>query len=384
MKKRILIFFIVILILIGIPLYSFIKWSVQPNRKMNVFVLDKTVPDLTYEKHRSLFWVLNHNNFVKSDDKSYSFTDDYYGFFPLKPVKTKKYQIKRVRLIEIDSLANEYDVLYYADTYGVYYMDWYRGMKRTNRSSLIYGGMNQNDYLLLKEMIDQKKLVIAEYNTLGSPTSALIRKKVEDLLDFQWTGWQGKYFRSLKPGNNNELPQWIINTYEKQYGKEWTFNKSGIILLNHNQRLVVLENETHLSSEVPLIHTGKSFAESYNVADNVHFPNWFDIITTNDKNEIISEFELSVNAKGKELLDKYHIPEKFPAVIKYDKDYKFYYFSGDFSNNHITSSSAYFKGVEKLDFVFFSDRMYSSSKFYWTYYLPLMSKVLDNYYDLQN
>lgn len=87
------------------------------------------------------------------------------------------YDIARVRLSEIINLAEQNDVIYLTDTYGVYFNDWYRGINRSRRSRMIYGGLNNSDYLLLKEMCDRNKLVIAEYNTLGHPTPPLERIK---------------------------------------------------------------------------------------------------------------------------------------------------------------------------------------------------------------
>ena len=62
-------------------------------------------------------------------------------------------------------------LVYFADTYGVFFNDWYRGIIKARKSRKLYGGLNNNDFLLIKEMKDRNKLIIMEYNSFDYPTA---------------------------------------------------------------------------------------------------------------------------------------------------------------------------------------------------------------------
>ncbi len=50
---------------------------------MDIIIVDKTVPSLEREKHKSFNWILTNDRFVKKEKKtSYSYRKDYYGFVP--------------------------------------------------------------------------------------------------------------------------------------------------------------------------------------------------------------------------------------------------------------------------------------------------------------
>ena len=146
--------FFVFLVLI-FPVIGLVKWTFQGKESVQILILDKTVPTLERHKHRSFNWILNHEKYVKANNRRYLYKKDYYGFFPLKPLRNRQYDIKRIRLGEIINMAEEYDGAYFTDTYGVYFNDWYQGINKNRRSRKIYGGLLNNDYLLFKELKDR-------------------------------------------------------------------------------------------------------------------------------------------------------------------------------------------------------------------------------------
>ncbi|MDZ7636399.1 MAG: hypothetical protein U5L72_19030 [Bacteroidales bacterium] len=143
---------------------------------IDVVILDKTVPTLDRLGHRSFVYVLTNERFVKGDKGgTFSVAKDYYGFVPLRPVREKQFKKKDFRLTELIDLAENNDALYFTDTYGVFFNDWYQGIKKARRSRKLYGGLNNNDYLLMSEMKKRDKLVLVEYNTFDYPTAGLER-----------------------------------------------------------------------------------------------------------------------------------------------------------------------------------------------------------------
>ena len=176
MKKPLLIVLIIVAVILALPVALCLKWVFQEKKPLDVIIVDKTVPAITRENHRSLMWVLTNERFVKKENKSsYSFRKDYYGFYPLKPLREKQFKRKDYRLAELIELSEAYDALYYTDLYGVFFNDWYHGLNKNRRSRKLYGGMNNNDYLLMVEMKNRDKLVILEYNTFDYPTASLER-----------------------------------------------------------------------------------------------------------------------------------------------------------------------------------------------------------------
>lgn len=373
-------FFIILLVLSILPAYSLFKWMAQPKKKLDILILDKTVPTLEREKHRSFNWVLTHNKYVKSDNKRYAYTKDYYGFFPLKPLRSKKYDTRRIRLTDIPELADSLDVAFYTDTYGVYFNDWYQGISKARRSRMIYGGLNNNDRLLLKEMKDRKKLIIAEHNILAYPTAPLDRANAEEVFGIKWTEWLGAYFPSLDTIKNPDFPKWILQIYRDQYGKSWDFKNPGVVFVNYNDRVVVLESGKDLDFETPYVYTGTYGQEKYGLPYQINFPYWFEVIEPGS-NRIVSYFKIHTNALGDSILNANFLPHEFPAVLESTTDAPHFYFAGDFTSNPEQMRTAYFKGVEKLNRFFKPPFLSKRQDFFWHYYYPLITNILDHYYD---
>ena len=74
---------------------------------------------------------------------------------------------------DLINLAEKNDAVYFTDTYGVFFNDWFRGINKSRKSRKIYGGLNNNDFLLLKEMKDRNKLIIMEYNSFDYPNGSV-------------------------------------------------------------------------------------------------------------------------------------------------------------------------------------------------------------------
>jgi hypothetical protein len=369
------VFKLLLYIFLPILIASFLVWFLQTKKPLRIFILDKSVLNFKYTEHKSFNWVLNNYRITRMNQKPYSISNDYYGFIPVKLTPPKEYKIRSLRLFEVLSICDDIDMAYYTDCYGVYYEDWYNRAPDKLHSSLLYGGLNQNDYLLLSEMKRKNKLIIAEFNMLGSPTSDLIRNKTENLFDFYWTGWTGCYFKSLSITNPN-LPQWIINVYEEKNKKKWNFSGQGIVLVNENSSIIVLENNVHLNNPSPKIISTDYAQKIYHLPEYQYYSFWFDIINPGKSNSSIASYQLDVTKEGKQLLDSMKIPSNFPAVIEHLDNYKFYYFAGDFADRNIFYSSSYFAGVPALAKIFSLKSSNTKNAFFWRFYLPLVQNII--------
>lgn len=379
MKKPLLITLLVLAVLLLIPAVSFIRWAFQEKKPVDVVILDKTVPTLDRLGHRSFVYVLTNGRYVRGEKGgSYSARKDYYGFEPLRPVREKQFRKKDFRLTELIELAENNDAMYYTDTYGVFFNDWYQGIKKTRRSRKLYGGLNNNDYLLMVEMKKRDKLVLLEYNTFDYPTAGLEKFKTEELLGIASKGWMGQYYKSLDTVSQHSVPAWMPAMYRKQYREPWTFTKAGVVLLKENS-IIVLEEGKHLSTALPVIRTGSTEAARYGLPETVTFTNTFDIIDPG-RNNVISEFVLNTTAAGDTLLAVNDLQSVFPAVTQEPLSQKTYYFSGDFANNDIPFWTARIKNIQKsAKALLYSDNQDDPRRFFWLYYKPLITSIFTEY-----
>lgn|SRR6185312_12483176 len=376
-KKRIIV--TVLVAVVFLPLWMWLGWLLTPKKKMVAVIVDKTeLPDGL--QHASFTWVLNNQRFTKTNTALYKNDNDYFGFFPLKDEKFRLKGLERFSAEMLEKLSNDADMVYFTDTYGVYKKEWY---KKENADGMIYGGMSEQDILLLQKMKAKHKLTISEFNTIGSPTSDKNRSDFESLFGVKSSGWTGCYFPSLDTLKNKELPAWIINGYRKDNNGKWPFHSAGIVFVNTESKVVILEEGNYLSSALPLILVNKSVQKKYHLPAQTAYPFWFDVMQYDPSiNQPIAEFQINTNAAGKQILKNADLPERFPAILIHEKpDYRFYYFSGNFCDNPISVNSSYFKGIGVMNSLFYhSDDVNNRRNFFWNFYRPLMTGITADYY----
>ena len=379
MKKPLLITIIVLAVLLILPAVSFLRWAFQEKKPVNVVILDKTVPTLDRLGHRSFVYIMTNDRFVKKGKGgSLSASKDYFGFVPLRPVREKQFRKRDFRLTELLDLAENNDALYYTDTYGVFFNDWYQGIKKARRSRKLYGGLNNNDYLLMSEMKKREKLVLVEYNTFDYPTADLERFKTEELLGISSKKWMGQYYQSLDTVSAQGVPDWMPALYRKQNQKPWTFSRPGVVLLNENN-ILVLEEGKHLTSPMPVITTASPFTEKYNLPLLVTFANSFDIIDPG-KNTVVSYFKLNTTPEGDTLLTENDLTSVFPAVVQDPEKGRTFYFSGDFANNDVPFWTSRFMNMDKkAKMLLYSENENDGKRFFWMYYKPLITGIFSEY-----
>jgi len=347
--------------------------------------VDKTVPTQFRNEHRSFNWIQTHYKYVRRDNhKLYNNFTDYYGFFPVLPMSSKKYEIHDLDTLNdtrIDSMATALDMLYITDLYGIYYNEWYLDSLETEHSPKIYGGMSNNDWKLIEKMKEKNKLFVTEFNSIADPTPGNLRRKFENTFDVEWSGWTCRYFDLLDTIKNPELPRWVIRLYREQHNGDWPFTRSGIVWVHEDERIAILEKKTDLEIEVPYIITSEYGQDKYGLPDRIHYPYWHDIIFSGPANKVVAYYEIRPNERGDSILRHYGIPAKYPTFIEHDQpDYKFYYFAGDFADNPITLNSAYFKGISRMSRLFYKNAVFNErTKFFWKYYKPLITTIIDNY-----
>jgi hypothetical protein len=273
------------------------------------------------------------------------------------------------------------DVLYYADTYGVYMNDWFRGINKSRKSRKLYGGLNNTDYLYLVEMQRRNRLCILEYNSFDYPTAPLEAYKTKERMGIEFSGWTGKYFATLDTAakGNDDFPIWMTQMYRKQYRKPWSFDKPGIVLLKGSE-IVVLEEGVHLKNAAPIITTDSVYRQKYGLPEKVAFDGWFDVIDPL-KSKVISTYNLETTAVGDTLLFEKMLSAQFPAVITDTVNQRNYYFCGDFAANKVDFWSARFKGFGGIKGINYTEKDSDPRRFFWLYYKPLINGIFTEYYN---
>ncbi len=378
MKKTLIIVFIILAVLLVLPGINLIRWYFKDKKPMDIILVDMTVPNLERDHHKSFNWILLYDRYVKkSDNSSYSYTNDYFGFVPKRPLKEKQWERHEYHLTDVISLAEKNDAVYFADTYGVFFNDWYEGLNKSRRSRKLYGGLNNNDFLLIKEMKDRNKLIILEYNTLDYPTAQFESVRTQEKLGISASGWTGKFFSSLDT-TSKDFPIWMTTMYRKEYNKPWTFKNAGVVILNEKD-IIVLENGKQLKNPIPHILTAPASASMYGLPESVAFDKWFDIIDPL-QTEVVSRFSLETTSLGDTLLAANGLSNSFPAVVRDSVSRRVYYFAGDFATSQVPYFTAKFGGMNLFKGLLFSDKSDDPNRFFWLYYKPLITGILDEYY----
>ncbi|HET6226775.1 MAG TPA: hypothetical protein VFF27_10885 [Bacteroidia bacterium] len=380
LKKNKWLIGIICLVLIS-PIVSHLLWMLKPVSALDIIIVDKTVSDTQKNEHASLTWLLNNLKIVKKENKELYSIDNYYGFFPRNNEKFDINDFEKRSEPELRELSSEHEMVYITDSYGVYSNEWYHHEQISERSNLIYGGLTTKDISLLERFKSEKKLIVTEFNCIGSPTSKQVRGRFEELFQLKWTGWIGRYFDNLSV-KNVDIPRWLINNYKKQHQDKWEFKKSGIAFVNENDQIEILEEGKDLVSAIPTIHTNEEQMKRFGIPKMVNYPYWFDILKIENTNVPVSLYHIETTPNGDRIMNTNGILKTFPAIIEHNaEDYKFYYFAGDFADNKISTKLSQYVGVPWIKSTLSSFHEGDKENFYWNYYYPLMSKIIKDYYN---
>ena len=65
MKKTLLIVVIILAVILALPVINLIRWSFQTKKPLDIIIVDKTVPTLEREHHKSFNWILTNREICK-------------------------------------------------------------------------------------------------------------------------------------------------------------------------------------------------------------------------------------------------------------------------------------------------------------------------------
>ncbi len=376
--RRFLLYYLPFLVVLT-PFLMWLLWYLTPLQKKYIVIIDKTVATKQYFEHKSLWWVLTHQRIVQPNGRRYLLSQDYFGFFPRADKKFTISDLNNFNTGGLDSIAKFSSAVYYTDTYGVYYNEWYTDKNLQEHSGILYGGLDDHDIYLLKQMKRFGKLIIGEFNFMATPTSAARRDTIQNEFGLTWSGWAGRCFDSLDSLQNPELPKWVTRLYRQQHNGLYPFHKNGIVFVHDDGTIVILETKKELTFNFPMIRTNAEICMEYQLPPSIIYPYWFDITYSDSRNEQIGYYEVFTTPRGDSILQHYKIPNKFPAGFRHNTDYSFYYFCGDWTDCPVGNISPYLKGSPFFKSLLFNiTDNYDRRRFFWTYYRPLISKIVSD------
>ncbi|WP_026951482.1 hypothetical protein [Algoriphagus mannitolivorans] len=372
-------FWPVLLLVIGVPLLSFGIWTLFPSKNLEVLVIDKTVPFSNYREHAGIIWALNHDKFTPSSGEMYSVDKDYLGFFPSgKEDLGTKLDFSEKTPAQIKEEVKKKDVIFFADTYGVFEND-FKKQKDFRAGKKIYGGLNQSDIEIIRAAKEEGKVLIAEFNSMASPTTDFLRSEFENQMGIKWTGWIGRHFDEMDTIVDAEIPKWLIQQY-KQNGRSWNFSGPGLVFVKDTGEIEVFNFGKDFESKTPTIRTQKVNKHGYKLPQVVPYPDWFDVVLIERDYQVISYYDIGPTNEGLQRLRSMGLPRFFPAAIYREiNGGKQYYFSGDFSDMENNLGSPYYAGLPYLwrGFYVVADHTNRQS-FFWNYYQPLISQIFED------
>jgi len=366
-----------------LPLAAFlilVPWALhssRPARSVAIVVVDKTVPFPTYVEHRSLFWLLEHLKIEKREGGPYDPARDYLGAFPgAQPGEPPS------RTVDLDeATARAAELLYLADTYGVYEEDLASGpaMKAAlERSRKIYGGLEMEEARAVLAALEAGATVVAEFNTLGSPTPPAARSVLEQALGVRSTRWIGRYFPRLE--DPEEVPGWLRRDWEREWSARWEFEGPGYVLIQEDAHCEVLRPGFEVRTVGLTLERERPVDPLLvRARDGTSYPYWFDVVELGDGTELLASFVWHLEPAGRQALSRRGLPERFPAVTRrrFPSGGSSYYFAGDFADNPLERARVPLAGYLEARALGEALKVApSEAAFYWRFYVPMMERLL--------
>lgn len=361
-------------IMIGLVLIGpRLLWNHMPDSALNIWIVDKTVPIPDYREHKGLMWLLNHHKVLnEKTGEAFRYDKDYFGFFP---VNKDLYDVR-----EIPDVKENPELIYLTDTYGVYTDDYKISEVKGVDSALLYGGLDVGELNKIIHNLGGGNTLIGEFNIASSPTNMENRKDLEVLFGVDWSGWKGRYFDELD--RDFEVPQQIIDNYEKQENHPWNFKDSGYILISEDDQIVVLEEGKHFGKKGLTIKFEENYKKEFNVDKEIPYEYWFEFLNVTKDTETIASYHLDVTDEGERLLADLGLSSVFPAVArKIHSEYTSYYFCGDYADLASVNKSWSYYGLPQIKRMTSGFNPNTPDYFYWNAYVPMMTKIISDVED---
>jgi hypothetical protein len=355
-------------ILFAVFVMPFLVWYNQASTPLNVWVVDKTVPDTSYKEHKGLMWALNSEKVVlKSTGKPLRYDRDYFGVFPNSD---QDYQVKEIPLTkELPEL------IYLADSDGVYPSDFngaasddiYAGVAQKP----LVGDLSEAELNSIKNNLGGGNTIIGEFDIWDANS----QQGLQDIFRVSFSGWSGRYFADLK--KDVEIPEIIVNNYQKQTGKAWDYRGGGLVLVSNQDQVLVLKDREALNKDGVSLIFDPACQDEFGVSSRFPYQQWFDLVKPDASSETLATLKLDVTEAGQAALADFGLGTDYAAITRsINSQYTAYYFAGDFAQMDFSGSLWNYAGFAKIKQLFSVANPNADTKFYWGCYVPLMQRII--------
>jgi hypothetical protein len=368
LRKGSLLAIIIILVAVSVVLIPFLVWFVRPSLDIFTVVYNKTVPDSSIRQHVGIMWFLKQAKVPTARGETFDYERDYYGYFPDAP--------EEERIQPLPLLAQHIDMVYIADTYGVYKETTGLEAPTLGTSNVIYGGMNQQDVDVLQEYLnrDRPNTLVAEYNTFGTPTPYYIQAQLYEMLRVRWTGWIGQYMADLSKGKT--VPQWAVDRYERNTGETWLYSGPGFLFTDEENEVFVLEMGMDIGAKGNQLNFTPEGSELFDLSGERYYNHIFDIVQPLAGVEVLATYTLDVTDSGARKLQEAGLTASFPAITRSTTAFhSTYYLAGNFADLPYTPNFHFLAWVPQIMTTTTTDTLESEKSFYWNTYIPVMSAI---------
>jgi hypothetical protein len=340
-------------------------WWLRPSSTLDVVIVDKTVPFRNYREHASFVWLMRA---LKIRNSAGEFMDEARDFIGFDPDARLGHDLT-------DAPLEHADVLFIADSYGVYRGDYQGpiGTAALELSPRIYGGMSEGEVPVIQRFAGRGGMTIAEFNAFASPTSPAVRAQLETLFGVRWTKWAVRYWPRLE--DMNEVPAWLGRLYEQVYQRPYDLRGGGLVFVHEDSKLLVLRAGRELTSDV-ITQVRTPAGALLDIPELGRFRFWMDVVERVDA-EVLAEHVVAVNDAGRKALIEHGLPERFPALVRRRDAF---YFAGDFVDTAADLGNPQRAGLlpwRRLTTGFKDDSLDANSYFF-SWYAPILSRLLSS------
>ncbi len=377
---------IFLLIVVVVAIYILI-WFVTPLKSVSIHVHDKTVTEpVNYREHRELYHILKSLRYAKPDDTFYSYEDDYSGYHPLDDERKEKLT---------NELIGEADILYLADTYGIY--DYREGLVEYETRlpfelidiDLLFGGFDQNETDVIANFAaKENNLLIGEHNTFGYPTYIYegSSKRLQEIFGVSYEGWLVRYYEDL-----TEVAYWVKLLYTRINGKEFDLVGPALVVVREDSNRagwygdLLIFQEDDFTQQYPMIVKAQEDNELLEDASRrVPYLYWVEVLSIeNNSAQVIANYEFPLKEEALEKLEKRGIAPLIPAFVSFKEEGQAqrFYFAGDFIDQTPALLPSWLTGNLAIQkFFSYLPGIPPQYSFYFRWYAPVMEEILDKYY----
>jgi hypothetical protein len=203
------------------------------------------------------------------------------------------------------------NMLYIADTYGVYTDDFDalpRPIAHLELSKKIYGGLTDGEMDVIERFAQGGGRIVLEFNSFATPTPQTARRRMEDVLAVRWSGWAGRRVDDF--GDDREIAQWVQKRWAEETGKPFDLVGPGIRMIHEDGRVLCLQEQVDIPENPMVLAAGD---------ERIPYTYWFDVVAADVPSHVRGEFWLKATPQGQRLLKRFGVPTRFPAIIHDDE-----------------------------------------------------------------